>query len=57
MEKETKRAVLTLEIEMDRDAIAEALEDFGGDVKGYIDGQLGLDCEVRKIIKIEEFGE
>jgi len=57
LKKETKRVVVTVELAIDEDGVAEIRSDFalGNGIGEYLESLLGLDVEVKKVIKVEEF--
>jgi hypothetical protein len=54
---DTKRIVVTVELDIDLDGIEKLVSKFQGDMTNYLNYILNTDVEVRKILDTQEFGE
>ncbi len=57
IKKETKRIVVTAELEIDEDGVDFLTNDCGSDMVEYLGSSVNGDITVRNVLKIEEFKE
>ncbi|MDD3466002.1 MAG: hypothetical protein PHE67_02545 [Campylobacterales bacterium] len=57
IKKETKRIVVTVELEIDEDGVDFLTNDCGSDMVVYLGSSVNGDITVRNVLKIEEFKE
>ena len=57
IKKETKRIVVTVELEIDEDGVDFLADDYASDMVAYLGDALDSDITVRNVLKIEEFKE
>ena len=57
IKKETKRIVVTVELEIDEDGVDFLAGDYESDMVAYLGDALDRDITVRNVLKIEEFKE
>ncbi|MGE4399376.1 MAG: hypothetical protein AB7D29_07635 [Campylobacterales bacterium] len=54
---DTKRIVVTVELEIDEDGVDNLVDAYKEDMNAYLNDALDDDITVAKVLKIEEFGE